>query len=141
MPTPAVADRSCSPASISCPWLHHHLSFDAYRRFDHFIGHIFAEQHLVMGLARWYHREAIGEIGHAAIEDHRTLDGDHLVDGAVEIGRLHAPYADAAIGFSELHEIGQRVHVAFGNAIAVQELLPLAHHAHILIVQNIDLHG
>src|SRR5215216_7361702 len=129
MPMPAAADRPYSPAWISCPWLHHHLSFGAYRRFDHLVGHIFAEQHLVMGLTRRYHREAIGEIGHTAIEDHRTLDGDHLVDGAVEIGGLLATYANAAIGFGELHEIGQRFHVAFGNAIAVQELLPLAHHA------------
>src|SRR5215212_7052850 len=99
MPKPAAADRSCSPASIPCPWLHHHLSFGACRRFDHFIRDIFAKQHLVMGLARWYHREAIGEIGHTAIENHRALDGDHLVDGAVEIVGLVAAYADATVGF------------------------------------------
>src|SRR5918993_2786081 len=107
MPKPAAADRPCSPASISCPWLHHHLSFSAHRRFDHFIGHIFAEQHLVVGLARWYHRKAIGEIGHTAIEDHRTLDRYHLVYGAVEIGGPFAADADPALSLPELHENGQ----------------------------------
>ena len=48
-------------------------------------------------------------------------------------------HADAAIGFRELDEVRQRFRVALRIAVTVQELLPLAHHAHVLVVENEDL--
>ena len=41
--------------------------------------------------------------------------------------------------FGELDEIRQRGGVAFGVAAAIEQFLPLAHHAHILVVEDEDL--
>ena len=46
---------------------------------------------------------------------------------------------DVAVRLGELHEVGQRVHVRLGVAVAVEELLPLPHHAHVAVVQVHDL--
>ena len=45
-----------------------------------------------------------------------------------------------AISLGQLHEVRQCIHIRFGVAVAVEELLPLAHHAHIAVVQvhNLD---
>ena len=64
---------------------------------------------------------------------------DHLLDRGVEIGRVGAADAMRAVGLGELDEVGQRIGVALGIAAAVQELLPLAHHAHVLVVEDEDL--
>ena len=37
---------------------------------------VHAQQHLVVGLARGDHREAVGKVDHAAVEQHRTVDAD-----------------------------------------------------------------
>jgi len=66
---------------------------------------------------------------------HRPLDRDHLLDSAVEIGRLIAWMPTQPIGVRELDEIRQRLD---RNATAgcLQQLLPLSHHAHILVVSG-----
>ena len=74
-----------------------------------------------------------------AIEDHRLLHRDHLADRVVELGGLLGPDADALIGFGQLDEIRQRRGVGMRVAAAMQQLLPLAHHAHIFVVQDEDL--
>jgi hypothetical protein len=48
-------------------------------------------------------------------------------------------HADVAIGLGQLHEVGQRVHVAVAVAALVVDLLPLAHHAQVAVVQRHDL--
>src|SRR5262245_5685365 len=61
------------------------------------VGDVLAEQHLVVRLARRDHREAIGERGDAAVEDHRALGVDHLADGVVEVGGMLATHAGPAV--------------------------------------------
>jgi hypothetical protein len=40
---------------------HQHLSLFPDRLTDIFVGHLFTEQHLVVRLSGWNHREAVGE--------------------------------------------------------------------------------
>src|SRR5688500_1582102 len=129
----------CRSASLSYPWLHQHASFRAHRLLDFFVRHVIAQQHFMMALARGYHRKTIGEIGYPTVENYRLPDGNHLLDGIVELGRLLASDPDASIGLAQLNEVGQGLHVAFREAISMEKLLPLAHHAHVLIVENEDL--
>ena len=92
-----------------------------------------------MRFARRDHRKAILGFGNDAIENHRSRRIDHLHDRIIELGRIRAANAHPAIGFREFHEIGQRVRVALCIASAMQQFLPLPHHAHILIVENENL--
>ncbi len=108
---------------------HQHLALFADGVLHFFVGDVFAEQHLVVRLTRGDHREAVGELGYAAIEHHRALVVDHLANGVVEVIGVIAAHASPAVGIGELHEIGERFGVALGETVAVQELLPLAHHA------------
>ena len=57
----------------------------------------------------------------------------------IEIARLGAADTDRVIGLRELDEIRQRFAVAFRVAPTMQQFLPLAHHAHILVVENENL--
>jgi hypothetical protein len=82
------------------------------------------------------HREAVGERRDAAVEQHRLVGGEHFQDHIVEVGGVVAAQDFAAVGFGELDEVGQRLGVAFGIAVAVQQLLPLPHHAHVLVVED-----
>ena len=61
---------------------------------------------------------------------------DHLLDRIVEIAGLFAADAVPAIGFRELDEIRQRLGVGVRQPVAMQKLLPLAHHAHVLVVED-----
>jgi len=54
--------------------------------------------------------------------------------------RVGAANALSAEGFRELDEIRQRLRIAVRIAPAVQQFLPLTHHAHIFIVQDEDFH-
>ena len=56
-----------------------------------------------------------------------------------DILRLVDAHAHVAIGLGEFDEVGQCVHVGFRVAVAVKELLPLPHHAHVAVVQVHDL--
>ncbi|ENN87686.1 hypothetical protein RHSP_45851 [Rhizobium freirei PRF 81] len=92
-----------------------------------------------MRLARGDHREAVGEIGDAAIKNDRLLDVDHFLDGGIELTRLFAAQADGTVGLGQLDEIRHRFRIGIGQAVAVQQLLPLTNHAHVLVVQDEDL--
>ena len=92
-----------------------------------------------MGLARWNHRETVLKSSDAAVEQHRPLDLDHFIDRTIEIARLGHLQSDATEGIGELDEVRQRFGVGMRQPVSVQQLLPLAHHAHILIVQNENL--
>ncbi|CAA7626911.1 conserved hypothetical protein [Magnetospirillum sp. UT-4] len=98
------------------------------------------QHHLVVGHAGHDHREAVlGGVG-AQLGDHRAIDGDHLLDQVVHLRGLLGAQAHRAEGLGQLDEIGMGVHVAFGIAAAVDQLLPLADHAHVLVVQDEHLH-
>ena len=98
-----------------------------------------AEQHFVVGAAGRNHREAVFRRIDHAIEQHRLLHVDHLADLLVELARMRAADAVRVIGLGELDEIRQRFGVGMRVAPAVQQFLPLAHHAHILVVEDEDL--
>ena len=89
-----------------------------------------------MRLAGRDHREAVFQRGDAAVEQHRLLHLDHFHDRAVEIAGLDHLHADRAIGLGELDEVRHRLGVGMRQAVAVQQLLPLAHHAHVVVVQD-----
>src|SRR5713101_430226 len=71
------------------------------------VGGLLRQQHFVVRLAGRDHRETILQRRHPAVEQHRALDRDHLLDRAVEIAGLDRLQADAAIGVRELDEIRQ----------------------------------
>ena len=98
-----------------------------------------AEDHLVVGGARRDHREAVLGLFDAAIEQHGLGRVDHFEDRIVQLRRIIAADAMAAIGLGQLHEIGQAFGIGMRIALAMQQLLPLAHHAHPFIVEDEDL--
>src|SRR5260370_31959169 len=111
---------------------HHHLAFLGGSVLEALRG--VAEQHLVMRAAGRDHRKAIfGRIDHA-VEDHRAIDREHFSDPGIELVRFCAADADAMIRLGELDKIRQRLGVALRVAPAVQQLLPLPYHAHVLVV-------
>ena len=99
------------------------------------------EQHLVVRRARGDHREAILQL-----VDHRRrrctapVDRQHLLDDAIDVVGLVRAQAHRAERLGELDEIRQRRGVALAVAAAMHQLLPLAHHAHVLVVEDEDLH-
>ena len=58
------------------------------------------QQHFIVRLAGGNHREAILQRRDPAIEQHRTLDRDHLLERAIEIAGLDGLDADAAEGIA-----------------------------------------
>ena len=69
----------------------------------------------------------------------RSFCANASLQRAFDVARLLDLHADVAVGLGELHEIRQRIHVRLGVAVAVEELLPLPHHAHVAVVQVHDL--
>src|ERR671927_220657 len=63
-----------------------------------------AEQHLVVRRARGDHREAVLELVDAAIDDHRLVNGEHLLDHVVDLRDLAGAQADRAERLGEPHE-------------------------------------
>ncbi|CAH2600075.1 protein of unknown function [Rhodovastum atsumiense] len=99
-----------------------------------------AQDHFVMGRARGDHRVAVFLLVDGDIGDHRPVRGDHGADHVVQFVGRPGAQPDHAVGLGELHEIGQRGRVALRVAAAVQQFLPLPHHAHVLVVQDEQLH-
>ena len=98
------------------------------------------EDHLRHALAAGHHREdVLGLVGDEIHEHQVVLARERFAAARLDVRRLLDPHADVAVGLGELHEVGQRVHVGLGVAVAVEELLPLAHHAHVAVVQVHDL--
>src|SRR5271166_879553 len=102
----------------------HHLASVGNLERDVLVRGLIAENHAVVSFSRWDHREAIRELRHTAIEDHRLRRLDHLNDEIVEFLGLFRAQAHAVIGFRKLHEIGQRFRIGMRVAPAVQEFLP-----------------
>ena len=64
----------------------------------------------------------------------------HFFDGVIQFGDILAAEALHAERFRGFHEIRQGVHIGFAVAAVVEHFLPLAHHAHILVVQDEDFY-
>src|SRR4030081_2399164 len=93
-PTISCARSSCLRSNI-CP--SHQCLAAGEGGGGGFIGGFCRQQHFIVRLAGRNHREAVFQRGDAAIEQHRTLDLDHLLNGAVEIGGLEHLESDGAI--------------------------------------------
>ena len=78
---------------------------------------------------------------HPAVEDHRAVVGQHFLDRLVQIGWIVDADAFAAKRLRQFHEIGQAFRPRLRIALAVQQFLPLTHHAEALVVQNKLLDG
>src|SRR5262245_788214 len=122
----------CRSTSATRPSDKHHSLLG-----DRFLGFVLGtQQHFVVSRARRDHRETILLWVYRNIENHGAVDRQHLDHCAVDLGRVLDTPPDRAEGVSELYEIGQRRGIALGVAAAVQQFLPLAHHAHVLVVEN-----
>src|SRR6516162_2908537 len=64
-----------------------------------------AEQHLVVGSTGRDHRETVLGLIDRDIEDHRTVDREHLLNNSVELRRALGPQSDRAKGFGQLDKI------------------------------------
>ena len=73
---------------------------------------------------------------HDTVKDDRAVICQHFRDRIIQIGRIVAIDAFGAEGFSKFHEIWQRFGPGMRIAFAMQQFLPLAHHAQPLIVQD-----
>src|SRR5262245_32944191 len=78
--------------------LHHNLAFFGDGLLEILLGHVIPQQHIIVRFARRNHREAIGMLVDAAIEDDWLFHSDHLFDGVVELGGLFRPDSHALIG-------------------------------------------
>src|SRR5215813_11241799 len=116
---------------------HHHLPFLGDGILQALGG--IAQNHLVVSAPRRNHRETILRRIDHTIENDRLLHLDHLGDGGIEVGGLLAADADSVIGLGELDEIRQGRGVALRITPAVQQLLPLPYHPHVLVVEDEDL--
>mmetsp|Transcript_12695 Transcript_12695/g.18512 ORF Transcript_12695/g.18512 Transcript_12695/m.18512 type:complete len:229 (-) Transcript_12695:162-848(-) len=116
------------------------LDHDRAACLDDALGVGLAHQHFVVGLARWDHREAVFVLFHQAVKDHRSIVGDHLHYGVIQICRIRAQDPLGAKSFGQLDKIGQRFRPGVAVAFPMQQFLPLAHHAKALVVEDELLH-
>ena len=94
----------------------------------------------MLTLAGGDHRiDVLGLVGDEVHEHQPVLHLERLLERAFDVAGFFDLHADVAIGLGELHEIRQRIHVRMRIAPVVEELLPLAHHAHVAVVQVHDL--
>src|SRR3954469_6021803 len=125
---PAIRDRA--PASFS-------TRIEMMCRIN---SQLFGQDDLGDALAARDHRvHVLGLVGDEVEEYQLFLVGEGLAQLRLHVRRLLHQHAAVPVGFREPHEVGQRVHVGFGIAVAVEELLPLAHHAHVFVIQVDDL--
>src|SRR5258706_14186261 len=101
---------------------------------------LLGKNHLGQALAALDHRvDVLGLVGDEIEEHQVVLAFERLLQRRLDVtGLLHLD-ADVAVALGQLDEVGQSVHVRLGVAVAVKKLLPLAHHAHVLVVQVDDL--
>src|SRR6266436_7221095 len=101
---------------------------------------LLGKNHLGQALAALDHRIDVLGLVSDEIEEHQVvLAFERFLQRRLDVtGLLHLD-ADVAVALGELDEVRQSVHVRLGVAVAVKKLLPLAHHAHVLVVQVDDL--
>ena len=92
-----------------------------------------------MRSARRDHRQAVLSLGHAAIENDRAIIIDHFLDFRVELFWIITDQTQGAIGFCQFDEVRQALGIGMRVALAMQQFLPLANHAHPFIVQDENL--
>ena len=110
-PAPLPSGRGVLFTPASCP------SRRSRSRYRSGLAEIVVEQHLVMRLARRDHREAV--LRPCRRGSRRSPGRSTSIisqDRRVEIARLVAADADAAIGLGELHEVGQRLRNSSPNS-------------------------
>src|SRR5215469_18086278 len=91
---------------------------------DRLLGFVLgAEQHLVVGRTGRDHWETVLGLIDRDIEDHCTVDRQHLLDSSVELCRALGPQSDCAEGFGQLDKIGKGRRIALGISAAMQQFL------------------
>ena len=76
------------------------------------------------------------------VHEYQTLlqrGRERFLQRGLDVLGLVDAHADMAVGFGQLDKVGQGIHVGLGVAAAVEELLPLPHHAHVAVVERDDL--
>ena len=104
------------------------------------MSHLLYQNHFRKALPAGHHGEHVLRlVGNEVHEYQSLLELECFLQRAFHIVRLFDFHADMAITLGQLDEIRQRIHIRFSIAIAVKELLPLPHHAHVAVVQINDL--
>src|SRR3954470_16391948 len=95
--------------------------------------------HLARGGAGRDHRVHVLLAGDADVDDHRALDRDRGLE-VIDQGALgRQAQAGGPVGLGELDEVGRLPHVDVRVAVVPEQLLPLAHHAQVAVVDDHDL--
>ena len=75
------------------------------------------------------------------IQEHQTVfHRQSLAQRAFHFRFLGDADTDVPVRFGQFHEIRQRIEIRFRFTVAVIQLLPLAHHTQITIIQTDDFH-
>ena len=97
-------------------------------------------QHIFECRSRGDHREHVVRLDTLRIDQHRTIIVvERFLQLLADIGRAFDVDTFNAVGFCQFHKvrIPLQIHTAF--AIVEEKLLPLAHHAEVVIIQHEDL--
>src|SRR3569833_2280445 len=98
------------------------------------------EVHFVMALALSDHGiDVLGLIGDEVEEHQPVFQFQRFLQRGFDVGRFLDQHADVAVGFGELDEVRQRIHVRMRIAAVVEAFLPLPRHAHVAVVEVDDL--
>ena len=85
------------------------------------------------------HRVAVLVRVHLDVHDDRLVGLECLLDDAVHLLHLLRSEPDRVEGLGQLHEIGDCVQIGRRVPALVEEILPLAHHAVKVVVEDEDL--
>src|SRR5690606_5342100 len=102
---------------------------------------VLGEHHLLMAIARGHHGKAVFLGLNDDVQEIGTRVGHALCKRRIELGGVLHPGRAPAERPGERDEVGNRRVVAVTVAPVVDELLPLAHHAHVLVVAQYHLDG
>ena len=96
--------------------------------------------HFMLALAGGDHRvDVLGWVDDDIEEYEAVFHREGLAHCRLELLRPLDPHADMAEALRQRDEIWQRVDIGMGVAALIEELLPLAHHAHVAVIEQDDL--
>src|SRR5215208_2912293 len=96
--------------------------------------------HLAGGGAGRDHRVGVLLAGDAHVDDHGTLGRERRLDVGEQCGLVRQAHARGPVGLGELDEVGPLAQVDLRVAAVPEQLLPLADHAQVAVVEDEHLH-
>ena len=93
-----------------------------------------------MSRPRRNHRKTVFGLVDPDIGKDGTIDGNHFLNDVVQLVSIFRAQANPLAGLGKFHQIGQRVGIALRIPAAMEQLLPLTDHAHILVVGDKHLY-